>query len=130
MKDQVCNIMWVLLMLVIYRPVIAQQQPHYTQYVINNYLLNPALSGIENYTGAQIRHRRQWSGITDAPVTTYLTAHMPRGKQDDRITATSFDMPGESPRGRSYWQDYRAAARHPGIGVKFINDRTGPLNHF
>lgn len=59
----------------------AQQQPHYTQYVINNYILNPALAGIENYTDVKIGHRQQWTGITDAPVTTYVTVHMPIGKK-------------------------------------------------
>jgi type IX secretion system PorP/SprF family membrane protein len=106
----------------------AQQQPHYTQYVINNYILNPALTGIENYTDVKIAHRHQWTGIKDAPVTTYFTIHAPLGKQDDRTTATSFDMPGENPRGRNYWQDYTSAAPHHGIGFKVINDRTGPLN--
>lgn len=106
----------------------AQQQPHYTQYVINNYIINPAIAGIENYTDVKIGHRHQWTGITDAPVTTYLTVHMPIGKKDDRITATSFDIPGENPRGKNYWQDYTAAEPHHGIGLKVINDRTGPLN--
>jgi Bacteroidetes-specific putative membrane protein len=106
----------------------AQQQPHYTQYVINNYIINPAIAGIENYTDVKIGHRHQWTGITDAPITTYLTVHMPIGKKDDRITATSFNIPGENPRGKNYWQDYTAAEPHHGIGLKVINDRTGPLN--
>jgi len=108
----------------------AQQQPQYTQYIINNYILNPALTGIENYTDVKISHRHQWVGLQDAPVTTYLTLHKPLGKQDDRTTATSFDMPGENPRGRNFWQDYEAAKPHHGIGLKIINDRTGPLNRF
>lgn len=37
-------------------------------------------------------------------------------------------MEGENPRGRSYWQDYTAAEPHHGIGLKVMNDRTGPLN--
>jgi type IX secretion system PorP/SprF family membrane protein len=108
----------------------AQQQPQYTQYIINNYILNPALTGIENYTDVKVSHRHQWVGLQDAPVTTYLTLHKPLGKQDDRTTATSFDMPGENPRGRNFWQDYEAAKPHHGIGMKIINDRTGPLNRF
>ena len=28
----------------------AQQRPHDTQYILNHYVLNPALTGIENYT--------------------------------------------------------------------------------
>ncbi len=65
------------------------------------------------------------------PVTTYFTIHKPLGKQDDRTTATAFEIPGENPRGHNYyWQDYEAAKPHSGIGMKIINDRTGPLNRF
>lgn len=108
----------------------AQQQPQYTQYVINNYIINPAITGIENYTDVKISHRHQWVGLQDAPVTTYLTLHKPLAKQDDRTTATSFEKPGENPRGHNYWADYEAAKPHHGIGLKVINDRTGPLNRF
>lgn len=108
----------------------AQQKPHYTQYILNNYIINPALTGIENYTDIKLSHRHQWVGIQDAPVTTYLTIHKPIGKQDDRTSATSFRMPGENPRGRSYWQDYTSAEPHHGVGLQIINDRTGPLNRF
>jgi type IX secretion system PorP/SprF family membrane protein len=106
----------------------AQQEPHYTQYIINQYIINPALTGIENYTDVKLSHRHQWVGLQDAPVTSYLTISKPLGKKDDRTTATSFEMPGENPRGKNYWQDYEAATPHSGIGLKIINDRTGPLN--
>ena len=108
----------------------AQQEPHYTQYIINNYIINPAITGIENYTDVKISHRHQWVGLQDAPVTTYLTIHKPLGKKDDRTTSTSFETPGENPRGRNFWQDYEAAKPHHGIGLKIINDRTGPINRF
>lgn len=108
----------------------AQQRPHYTQYILNNYILNPALAGIENYTDVKISHRHQWVGINDAPVTTYLTVSAPINKKDDRETATSFHMDGENPRGREYWKDYQAAAPHSGVGLTVLNDRTGPLNRF
>src|SRR5256714_7180411 len=85
----------------------AQQKPHYTQYILNQYILNPALTGIENYTDVKLSHRHQWVGIQDAPVTTYLTIHTPIGKKDFRTTATTlFDMEGENPRGKGYWEDY------------------------
>ena len=108
----------------------AQQQPHYTQYIINGYIINPAITGIENYTDVKLSHRHQWVGIQDAPVTTYFTIHKPLGKQDDRTTATSYEMKDENPRGRYFWQDYEAAKPHHGIGLKVVNDRTGPLNNF
>ncbi|MBC7887096.1 MAG: type IX secretion system membrane protein PorP/SprF [Ferruginibacter sp.] len=108
----------------------AQQKPHYTQYVMNQYILNPALTGIENYTDIKISHRHQWVGIQDAPVTTYFTIHGPIGKKDLKTTATSFEVAGENPRGKNYWQEYTASEPHHGIGMQIINDRTGPLNRF
>lgn len=108
----------------------AQQQPHYTQYIINNYIINPAITGIENYTDVKISHRHQWAGLQDAPVTTYLTIHKPLGKKDDRTTATSFQTEGENPRGKNFLEEYEAAKPHHGIGLKIINDRTGPINRF
>ena len=65
----------------LHNALMAQQKPHYTQYVLNNYILNPALSGIENYTDIKISHRHQWAGLTDAPVTTYLSIQGPLGKK-------------------------------------------------
>jgi len=108
----------------------AQQKPEYTQYILNNYILNPALTGIENYTDVKISHRHQWVGLQDAPITTYLTIQGPLGKKDDRETATSFHRQGHNPRGKDYWDDYTAARPHQGIGLQILNDRTGPLNRF
>lgn len=110
--------------------VFAQQKPHYTQYVLNQYIINPALSGIENYFDLKASHRLQWVGIQDAPVTTYLSIHGPLGKNDYRKTATSFDLKGQNPRGERYWDEYTAPEPHHGIGLQVINDVTGPLNSF
>lgn len=108
----------------------AQQKPHYTQYVMNQYILNPALSGIENYTDIKLSHRHQWVGLQDAPITTYFTIHTPIGKSDFRTSATSMRVPGENPRGKAYWEQYTAAEPHHGVGMQIINDRTGPLSRF
>lgn len=108
----------------------AQQRPHYTQYILNNYVLNPALSGIENYTDVKLSIRDQWSGFSGAPRTTYLTIHGPIGKADYKTTATSFQVPGENPRGQAYWENYTASEPHHGIGMSLVNDRTGNFNRF
>ncbi len=110
--------------------VLAQQRPHYTQYILNNYILNPAISGIENYTDVKISARDQWVGLNGAPRTAYLTIHGPIGKSDYRTTATSYSIPGENPRGKAYWESYTAAEPHHGIGFMVINDRTGSFNRF
>jgi type IX secretion system PorP/SprF family membrane protein len=107
----------------------AQQKPHYTQYILNQYIINPALSGIENYIDIKASHRHQWAGVQDNPVTSYLSIHGAIGKKDFGTSATSFAVPGENPRGKNYWQDYTAPEPHHGVGFQVINDVTGPLSN-
>lgn len=106
----------------------AQQRPHYTQYVINPFIINPAIAGIDNYMDLKMSVRDQWVGINGAPKTMYLTVHGPLGKNDYRTSSTSFAVPGENPRGKAYWENYTAADPHHGIGFTLINDRTGSFN--
>ena len=98
--------------------------------MLNQFVVNPALTGIENYTDVKLSHRHQWVGLDGSPVTTYATIHTPIGKKDFRTTPVSYRVPGENPRGKSYWQEYTAAEPHHGLGLQMFNDRTGPLNQF
>jgi type IX secretion system PorP/SprF family membrane protein len=110
---------------------LAQQRPYYTQYIMNNYIINPAVAGIENYWDIKASHRMQWVGLQDAPVTTYITVHGPLKKSDyERESATSFRARGQNPRGQAYWRDYTAADPHQGVGFTIMNDKTGPLSRF
>lgn len=108
----------------------AQQRPHYTQYVLNNYILNPALSGIENYVDVKMSMRDQWVGLDGAPQTYYLSIHGPLGKSDYRTTSTSYQVPGQNPRGKAYWETYTAAEPHHGAGLTIVNDKTGLYSRF
>ena len=65
----------------------AQQKPHYTQYVVNPFVINPAITGIDNYTDLKMSVRDQWVGIKGAPMTSYLTIHGPIGKKDYRTSS-------------------------------------------
>lgn len=107
-----------------------QQRPHYTQYILNNYILNPALSGIENYTDLKLSARDQWIGFEGRPQTFYLSVHAPLGKKDYKTSATSYNVPGQNPRGTSYWQNYTASEAHHGVGLSIVNDITGNYNVF
>lgn len=106
----------------------AQQKPQYTQYVLNNYLLNPAVSGIESYIDVKAGYRSQWTGLEGAPVTSYLTLSAPLG--DDFIQGDAAAMPSgnENPFGRSYTLDYQASPPHHGVGFSIVGDKTGPIN--
>jgi len=55
----------------------AQQLPQYSQYLINDYVLNPGITGTKNYFEAKTNHRFQWVGLTDAPRTFILSMHGP-----------------------------------------------------
>jgi type IX secretion system PorP/SprF family membrane protein len=108
----------------------SQAKPSYTQYVLNNYILNPAVTGIENYTDIKMSNRNQWTGIDGAPVTSYFSIHAPIGKEDLRTSATSFEVPGRNPRGEQYWEEYTAPAPHHGIGMIALNDKAGYINRW
>ena len=108
---------------------IAQQRPQYTQYVFNNYLLNPAVTGIENYTDAKLGYRSQWTGLQGAPVTSYFSINAPLGADFVQGDATAFPASGgENPSSRSFTQDYRAAEPHHGIGFMVVADKAGPIS--
>ncbi len=56
---------------------LAQQLPQYTQYMLNEMAINPAVAGKDNYADVRSNNRYQWVGITDAPRTYMLTLHSP-----------------------------------------------------
>lgn len=60
----------------------AQQRPQHTQYFQNNYLLNPAVAGIENYMDVRSGFRNQWVGMEGAPATFYTSVHTALNKND------------------------------------------------
>ncbi|MFB2117669.1 type IX secretion system membrane protein PorP/SprF [Parapedobacter sp. 2B3] len=82
--------------------LVAQQQPHYTMYVANNFVLNPAVAGIEDYVDLKLSARSQWVGLTDAPKTLYATMNAPLHRGGGRKS-------------------------NLGIGGKVFVDQTGPI---
>lgn len=111
--------------------VFAQQRPYYTQYILNNYILNPAVAGIENYWDVKASHRHQWVGLDGAPVTTYVTIQGPLSKNGmGREDPTTFHPQGENPRGHVFMEEYHSTDPHHGVGLTILNDRAGPINRF
>ena len=101
----------------------AQQEAQYTQYMVNPYLINPALAGVEDMIDIKTGHRQQWLGFNDnntsvgenhnssvAPQTTYLSAHTPIGKPH-------------------YTMHYKGEHQNwHGVGGKIVMDKTGPTS--
>ena len=53
----------------------AQQLPQFTQYMINDYVFNPAIAGIESNYQMKSNIRNQWAGVNNAPRTTVLSVY-------------------------------------------------------
>lgn len=106
----------------------AQQRPQYTQYILNNFILNPAIAGIENYVDVKAAYRNQWQGLSGAPETSYFSVHAPIGKNFLYGTSTSVPQGGGSnPNSRSYLQNYMASEPHHGLGFTAVSDKAGPI---
>ena len=58
----------------------AQQDPHYTQYMYNMNVINPAYAGSKENLAIGLLFRKQWVEIEDAPTTFTATGHTPVGK--------------------------------------------------
>ena len=86
----------------------AQQQAQYSQYMLNEYLINPAVSGVEDFIDVKMGYRSQWVGISDHPNTFYFSAHGDVGKT-------------HAP--RTHKGDYH---NWHGLGVLVSSDQTGP----
>lgn len=58
----------------------AQQDPHYTQYMYNMNIINPAYAGSKENLSFGLLYRKQWVDIEGAPATFSLAGSMPVGK--------------------------------------------------
>lgn len=58
----------------------AQQDPHYTQYMYNMSVMNPAYAGSKENLSMGLLYRKQWVEIEDAPTTGTFFGHTPVGK--------------------------------------------------
>ncbi|GAB2467203.1 membrane protein [Hymenobacter qilianensis] len=68
------------LLLLVAAPARAQQQAQYSQYMNNNYILNPGATGVEDYIDIKFSYRTQWTGLEGAPKTYYVSGSSSLGK--------------------------------------------------
>jgi type IX secretion system PorP/SprF family membrane protein len=60
----------------------SQQSPHYTQYMFNEFVINPAIAGTKDFYQIRSNHRFQWVGLNDPPLTNTLSVYGPHSKLD------------------------------------------------
>ncbi len=96
----------------------SQQSPVYSQYMLNGFLLNPAVAGAEGYAAANLTVREQWIGLTDGPAT-YALSFQTRLMQESHIS-----------RSKSVRRRGKSASRggRVGLGGYIYNHRNGAVN--
>ncbi len=104
-----------------------QGRPRTTQYIFNNYLMNPALSGIDNYIDVKMGYRNQWQGLEGAPETFYVSLNAPIGEEFIRSSVNTFPGEGDNPMSRQYVNSFMSAEPHHGVGFYAITDKAGRI---
>ena len=99
----------VLVFLASWQGVFAQQPSHYSQYVFNNYLLNPAAGGVGDYIDIKAGYRNQWVGFGAAPQTYLLSLHAPLANL--KLEPKPF-----------------GTRNHHAVGGYVVKDETGPIS--
>jgi type IX secretion system PorP/SprF family membrane protein len=78
-KEMDMNKIYIVSLLVLFSCIktVAQQSPHYTQYMYNMNVINPAYAGSKENISMGILYRKQWVNIEDAPTSFTFSAHTP-----------------------------------------------------
>ncbi len=103
----------------------AQQEPQLSQYMLNSYLYNPAVAGIEDYMDVKLSYRKTYAGIPGSPNTYFLTGH----KAVNQKELNKEDLGALPMRGAStirFKTDQPRKIRH-GVGATFYHDQAGLL---
>ena len=95
----------------------SQQAPLYSQYMLNGFLLNPAVAGSEGYTSVNLTAREQWVGFQDGPGTYALSFQ-------HRIQKKSHISRSHSVRRR---KNLNATGGKVGLGVYVFNHTNGAV---
>ena len=80
-------------------PLLAQQEPNYTQYMFNPLNYNPAYAGNKSILSSALVYRNQWAGFEGAPKILTFSAHSPLKN------------------------------KNMGVGLEITNDQIGPVNN-
>ena len=87
-----------------------QQEPQYSNYQMNNFMLNPAVAGSYTYMNAKIGYRGQWVTMPGSPRTFFATYQ------------GSIHHPDASARSRRHWP-------HHGVGAYVFSDKAGAYSY-
>lgn len=110
--------LYILLFLLFAAKIYAQQVPLYSQYMMNGFLLNPAVAGSEGYTAINLTAREQWLGLKNAPKT-----HAVSGQT--RLLKNSYISKSANVKKR---QRMGSRSGKVGLGAYVFNDKNGAID--
>ena len=96
----------------------SQQLPLYSQYMMNGFLLNPAIGGVDGLTSFNLTAREQWLGFENAPRTIAVSGQT-------RLLRNSPIRRGRSVRHRP---TQMSRSGNVGLGGYVFNDRNGIID--
>lgn len=82
------SILPVIVLSFIFGAAMAQQVPMYSQYIMNGFLVNPSLAGLDGYTTVNLTVREQWVGMVGSP-STYAASFQTRLLKDSYISKST-----------------------------------------
>lgn len=106
-------ILLLILSILCYQQGFSQQAPVYSQYILNEFLVNPAVAGIDGMTSINTTGRKQWLGLRHAPETYSLT-------YTTRILKSRSTV-----NNRRYQKGSKGRV---GLGAAFVSDWNGAIN--
>jgi type IX secretion system PorP/SprF family membrane protein len=96
----------------------SQQVPPYSQYMLNGFLLNPAIAGSEGYSALNLTAREQWVGFKDGPAT-YALSFQTRILKSSHISRSNSVRRGRKSNSRN---------GKVGVGGYIFNHRNGAVD--
>lgn len=106
----------------------AQQSFRFSQFFQNAVTFNPAVSGSEDFVDLKVGYRQQWSGMSDAPQTYFISAHAPLEKKQKSYRFQNNSLRISNPNlYNELAQSRRPAAQNisHGLGGYIVNDIQG-----
>ncbi len=99
----------------------SQQMPQYSQYLRNQFMVNPAAAGVYDFADLTVSGRWQWAGFTDSPKTAYASGTVTLGKKKKEAYNPGFRTsvgPYKNP-------EIKTGKMKHGLGGQFIADQYG-----
>jgi len=117
------NLKLILLLMASSFVVKAQQQGLYSNFLLNGYIYNPALAGIEDHLDLKTSFRRQWVNLPGSPTTIYGSIHGAVNQRDlNKEELGSLPMRGAS---TIKFKNVAPKKIRHGVGAFLLNDKFG-----